>query len=154
MTGWRLGWVVAPRDCVEVLERLAQNLYLAAPTPSQYAGLAAFEPETLEVLESRRLELARRRDFLLSELMGLGFRFPVVPQGAFYLYARCDALTDDSTAFAARLLEQQAVAVTPGQDFGVNEPERHLRFAYTTELGSLQEGLRRMSRFLGRISRR
>lgn len=154
MTGWRLGWVVAPGDCVEVLERLAQNLYLAAPTPSQYAGLAAFESETLKLLESRRLELARRRDFLLSELMDVGFLFPVVPQGAFYLYARCDGLTDDSNDFAARLLEQQAVAVTPGQDFGVNEPERHLRFAYTTELGSLHEGVRRISRFLGRVSRR
>lgn len=149
MTGWRLGWVVAPIDCVEVLERLAQNLYLAAPTPSQHAGLAAFEPETLEILESRRRELERRRDFLVPTLLELGFRLPVEPQGAFYVYARCDNLTDDSAAFAEQLLEQQAVAVTPGEDFGANEPGQHLRFTYTTDLESLHEGTRRMARFLG-----
>lgn len=149
MTGWRLGWVVAPSDCVEALDRLAQNLYLAAPTPSQCAGLAAFEPETLELLETRRRELERRRDFLLPGLAELGFRFPVKPQGAFYLYACCSDLTDDSAAFAARLLEEQAVAVTPGQDFGVNEPGRHLRFAYTTDLETLSKGVRRIARFLG-----
>jgi aspartate/methionine/tyrosine aminotransferase len=149
MTGWRLGWVVAPGDCLEALDRLAQNLYLAAPTLSQYAGLAAFEPETLAVFESQRRQLERRRDFLLPRLTELGFRFPVKPQGAFYLYACCSDLTDSSAAFAARLLEQQAVAVTPGQDFGVNEPERHLRFAYTTDLETLAEGVRRIARFLG-----
>jgi aspartate/methionine/tyrosine aminotransferase len=103
----------------------------------------------LAVLESQRRELERRRDFLLPELTELGFRFPVEPQGAFYLYGRCSDLTDNSAAFAARLLEQQAVAVTPGQDFGLNEPERHLRFAYTTDLETLAEGVRRIARFLG-----
>lgn len=149
MTGWRLGWVVAPGDCVEALDRLAQNLYLAAPTPSQYAGLAALEPETLAVFESQRRELERRRDLLLSGLVELGFRFPVIPRGAFYLYACCSDLMDDSEDFASRLLAQEAVAVTPGRDFGFNEPERHLRFAYTTGREALAEGLRRMRRFLG-----
>jgi aspartate/methionine/tyrosine aminotransferase len=149
MTGWRLGWVVVPEDTVEVLDRLAQNLYLAAPTPSQYAGIAAFEPETLSILESRRLELERRRDFLLPALEALGLRFPARSQGAFYLYARCDDLTDDSAVFAASLLERQAVAVTPGLDFGSNEPERHLRFAFTTDLEKLAEGVRRIAGFLG-----
>lgn len=149
MTGWRLGWVVAPSACVDTLERLAQNLYLAAPTPSQYAGLAAFQPETLEILESRRRELERRRDFLMPSLTKLGLRFAVKPHGAFYLYAGCDGLSDDSEVFAARLLEEQAVAVTPGRDFGFNEPGRHLRFAYTTDLDSLREGVRRIARFLG-----
>jgi aspartate/methionine/tyrosine aminotransferase len=153
MTGWRLGWIVAAIDCVATLERLAQNLYLAAPTPSQYAALAAFEPETLEILESRRRELKRRRDFLLPALAGLGLQFPAKPQGAFYLYARCDDLADDSSVFAERLLEQEAVAVTPGQDFGENEPERHLRFAYTTDLGTLREGVRRIERFVRAKSR-
>lgn len=148
MTGWRLGWVVVPETCVDTLERLAQNLYLAAPTPSQYAGLAAFESDTLEILESRRCEFELRRDFLLPSLARLGFGFAAKPQGAFYLYARCDGLSDDSEAFAARLLEEQAVAVTPGQDFGVNEPGRHLRFAYTTDLDLLSEGVRRIARFL------
>jgi aspartate/methionine/tyrosine aminotransferase len=149
MTGWRLGWVVAPDDAVNTLDRLAQNIYLAAPTPSQYAGIAAFEPQTLEILESRRQELERRRDYLLPALQELGLEFPATPGGAFYLYARCDGLTDDSSAFAARLLEQEAVAVTPGRDFGVNAPERHLRFAYTTGVDALRAGVKRMSHFLG-----
>ena len=149
MTGWRLGWVVVPSACVDTLERLAQNLYLAAPTPSQYAGLAAFQPDTLEILESQRRELERRRDYLLPTLTKLGLRFAVKPHGAFYLYAGCDGVSDDSEVFAARLLEEQAVAVTPGRDFGVNEPGRHLRFAYTTDLDSLREGVRRIAHFLG-----
>jgi aspartate/methionine/tyrosine aminotransferase len=150
MTGWRLGWVVAPEDCIDVLDRLAQNLYLAAPTLSQYAALAAFEPETQTILESRRREFQQRRDFLLPALRELGFRFPASPEGAFYLYARCDGLAPDSEAFAARLLEDEAVAVTPGLDFGSNEPRRHLRFAYTTGMPELQEGLRRIRKFLSR----
>jgi aspartate/methionine/tyrosine aminotransferase len=150
MTGWRLGWVVAPEDCIDVLDRLAQNLYLAAPTLSQYAALAAFEPETQTILESRRREFQQRRDFLLPALSELGFRFPASPEGAFYLYARCDGLTPDSETFAARLLDDEAVAVTPGLDFGSNEPRRHLRFAYTTGMPELQEGLRRIRKFLSR----
>ncbi len=148
MTGWRLGWVVAPTTTAETLDRLAQNLYLAAPTLSQYAALAAFASDTLSILEERRCEFQRRRDFLLPALTGLGFRFDVVPQGAFYLYARCDGLNTDSDRFAASLLEQEAVAVTPGRDFGSNAPELHLRFAYTTGMDALQEGVHRISRFL------
>jgi aspartate/methionine/tyrosine aminotransferase len=149
MTGWRLGWVVAPDDCVPTLDRLAQNLYLAAPTPSQYAALAAFEPGTLEILESRRRELEARRDFLLPALAALGLQFDAVPRGAFYLYGRCDHLAADSAVFAEQLLEREAVAITPGQDFGANQPERHLRFAYTTSLAALHEGVRRITRFVG-----
>lgn len=153
MTGWRLGWVVAPVDCVNGLERLAQNLYLAAPTLSQYAALAAFEPETLAILEARRLELQRRGDLLLQGLRGLGFGIAAQPQGAFYLYASCDDLADDSEALAASLLESEAVAITPGRDFGVYEPQRHLRFAYTTRMDALREGIRRIARFLGKPDR-
>jgi aspartate/methionine/tyrosine aminotransferase len=150
MTGWRLGWVVAPEGCIDILDRLAQNLYLAAPTLSQYAAMAAFEPETQAILDSRRREFQRRRDFLLPALSELGFRFPASPEGAFYLYARCDDLTPDSEAFAARLLGDEAVAVTPGLDFGSNHPRRHLRFAYTTGMPELQEGVGRIREFLSR----
>lgn len=148
MTGWRLGWLVAPAAAVETLERLAQNLYLAPATPSQHAALAAFDPATLAELEARRGELARRRDFLLPALGGLGFRFPARPEGAFYLYADCSGLTPDSDAFASELLEREAVAVTPGRDFGDNAPGRHLRFAYTTGLDALADGVERIRRFL------
>jgi aspartate/methionine/tyrosine aminotransferase len=148
MTGWRLGWLVVPDDLVPVLDRLAQNLYLAASTPAQHAALAAFTPETRAILEARRLELQRRRDFLLSALRSLGFEIPVEPGGAFYLYADTGRLTDDSFALCGDLLERSGVAATPGRDFGRHQAERHVRFAYTTSLERLQEGVERLGRHL------
>ena len=149
MTGWRLGWLVAPTNFVRDIEKLAQNLFISPPTPAQYGALAAFRPETLAITEARRREFQARRDFLLAELPKLGFRLPVVPEGAFYLYADCSALADDSFALAGRLIEEAGVAVTPSLDFGSNAPEKHLRFAYTTSLDRLQEGVARMARFFG-----
>ena len=148
MTGWRLGWLVAPPLYMEAVDRLAQNLFLAAPTLSQYAALAAFTPPTLAITEQRRLAFRTRRDFLGPALRGLGFELPLLPQGAFYLYAGCEKLSHDSRALSEALLEQAGVAVTPGQDFGHHAPERYLRFAYTTSIERLQEGIERMGRFL------
>jgi len=148
MTGWRLGWIVAPEVYVEAMERLAQNIFLAASTLSQHAALAAFAPETLDELEARRGEFQQRRDFLLPALTGLGFRIPDRPRGAFYLYADCTAHADDSFVLAEALLERAGVAVTPGLDFGDHCPERHLRFAYTTGMADLHEGVERIRRFL------
>jgi len=148
MTGWRLGWMVAPERAVGELDKLAQNLYLAAPTPAQLAALAAFEPETLAILEDRRREFQERRDYLVPALRGLGFEIPVMPQGAFYVYAGCGRLTRDSFAFARDLLEQAGVAITPGVDFGANAPERHVRFAYTSSIDRLREGVSRIAAFL------
>ncbi|MCP3668257.1 MAG: pyridoxal phosphate-dependent aminotransferase [Gammaproteobacteria bacterium] len=149
MTGWRLGWIIAPGFLVDAIDRLAQNIFLSPPTPSQYAALAAFGEDTLQILEQRRQMFCERRDYLLPELKTLGFEFPVVPEGAFYLYGRCDRLTDDSYRFAMALLEQEGVAVTPGRDFGDNQPEKHLRFAYTTDIEKLKEGVARIRRFIG-----
>jgi aspartate/methionine/tyrosine aminotransferase len=148
MTGWRLGWLVAPEGFVDAIDRLAQNIFLSAPTLSQFAALSAFSAETLAILEQRRQEFEARRDFLLPALRKLGFTIPVTPQGAFYLYAGCEKLTDDSQSFARQLLEQAGVAATPGLDFGFNRPEAHLRFAYTTELSRLAEGVERIKRFI------
>ncbi len=150
MTGWRVGWLVAPAAFVGAADKLAQNIFLAAPTPAQHAALAAFEPGTLEILEQRRREFEARRDFLLPALRELGFRIPVEPQGAFYLYADCSRFTADSFAFAIDLLEQAGVAITPGKDFGRNSPERYVRFAYTTGLEKLQEGVERIREYLGK----
>ncbi|MES9849685.1 MAG: pyridoxal phosphate-dependent aminotransferase, partial [Candidatus Thiodiazotropha sp.] len=148
MTGWRLGWLVAPEPLIDPIDRLAQNIFLSAPTLSQHAALGAFTPAVMEILEQRRQAFRQRRDFLLPALRDLGFSIPVTPQGAFYLYAGCSELCDDSRAFAQRLLHEAGVAVTPGLDFGFNQPESHLRFAYTTDLERLQEGVDRISRFL------
>ena len=148
MTGLRLGWLVAPQAYVREIDKLAQNIFLSAPTISQYAALAAFEPATRAILDAQRDSFRQRRDFLLPALRELGFGIPLTPQGAFYLYADCSRFTDDSFAFAEELLDQAGVAVTPGKDFGANAPERHLRFAYTTSLARLQEGVARLGKYL------
>ncbi|HEY0635299.1 MAG TPA: pyridoxal phosphate-dependent aminotransferase [Gammaproteobacteria bacterium] len=149
MTGWRLGWLVVPEEYAREVEKLAQNLYIAAPTLAQHAALVAFEPETMAILEARRNEFRARRDLLLPALHELGFKVPSAPQGAFYIYADASAHTRDSYTFALQLLEQAGVAVTPGIDFGCHEPERYLRFAYTTSQENLREGIERLRRFLG-----
>jgi len=150
MTGWRLGWMVVPERFMRDIEKLAQNLFISPSTPAQYAALAAFTPETIGLLEQRRAEFRRRRDFLAPALATLGFKLSAVPQGAFYIYADCSALTDDSDRFARELLESAGVAITPGLDFGSHAPERHLRFAYTTGIERLQEAADRIRRFIGR----
>jgi aspartate/methionine/tyrosine aminotransferase len=150
MTGWRLGWLVAPSHFVRDIEKLAQNLFISPSTPAQHAALAAFRPETAALLESRRIEYQARRDFLLPELRRLGFRIAAEPRGAFYLYADCSAIAADSDAFARDLLEQAGVAITPGLDFGENAPQRHVRFAYTVALEKLEEGVARLARHLGK----
>ena len=150
MTGWRLGWLVVPPAYVREFDKLSQNIYLSAPSVAQHAALAAFEPATLAILEARRAEFKARRDFLVPALRELGFRIPVVPPGAFYIYADCSALTGDSFAFARDLLETAGVAITPGADFGVHGAERHVRFAYTNAIPVLAEGIRRIGEYVAR----
>ena len=152
MTGWRLGWLIAPREVIPEIDKLAQNLFLAAPTLAQYAALCAFDEDVITILDARRDEFRARRDYLLPALREIGFDIPVSPAGAFYLYADCSRFTDDSYDFAVRLLEETGVAVTPGLDFGSHQPERHVRFAYTTSLENLQEGVRRLRERLGSLS--
>jgi aspartate/methionine/tyrosine aminotransferase len=148
MTGWRLGWLVAPPAAVPELEKLAQNLYISAPSMAQHAALACFEPATLEILEARRGEFARRRDFLLPALRELGFGIAVEPQGAFYLYADISAFGGDAYAFCQHMLETEFVAITPGLDFGRFQAGHHVRFAYTQDLPRLEQAVERIARGL------
>jgi len=150
MTGWRLGWLVLPPHMVRNVEKLAQNLYIAPSTISQHAALAAFTPEALAICEARREEFQVRRDLLLPGLRRLGFDIATEPQGAFYIYAGIGALGTDSNRLAGRLLNEASVAATPGLDFGLNAPDRHMRFAYTTGAEQLALGLERMSRLFDR----
>jgi aspartate/methionine/tyrosine aminotransferase len=150
MTGWRLGWLVAPSRFVRDIEKLAQNLFISPSAPAQHAALAAFRPETIALLEARRTEFRVRRDFLLPELRRLGFQVAAEPRGAFYIYADCSALASDSYTLALALIEQAGVAVTPGLDFGENAPQRHMRFACTVAREKLEEGVARLARHLGR----
>ena len=148
MTGWRIGWCVVPEHLLEACERLSQNLFLATPTIAQKAALAAFLPQTLELLQQRRWIFKQRRDYLYPRLLALGFNIPVKPQGAFYLYADCSAHTDNSMTFAHDLLEQTGLAITPGIDFGHNHPERYVRLAYTKDIDYLQQAVQRLEAFL------
>lgn len=145
MTGWRVGWLVAPESAVTELDVLAQNVFLATTTMSQYAALVALSAQTREVLEQRREIFQQRRDFLLPALQQLGFRFSSVPQGAFYLYADCTGLAEDSATLAQRLLVEAGVAATPGIDFSRVKPERFLRFAYTTGVERLELAIERIA---------
>ena len=146
MTGWRLGWMVVPDGYVEAIDRVAQNLFLAASTVAQYAALAAFEQDSINILERRVSKFRERRDYMLPVLREMGFVIPVEPGGAFYVYADCSAVTQDSFQWTHELLEREAVAVTPGIDFGEYEAATHLRFAYTRPIDELERACCRIAR--------
>lgn len=152
MTGWRLGWLIAPEGYVDALDRLAQNIFLAASTPAQYAALAAFHPDTLEILEARRAVFQQRRDYLLPALRALGFEMPTTPEGAFYLYAGCGQFGLDAEQLSQALLTQAGVAITPGADFGRFESASHVRFAYTTSLEKMEQGVAQISAYLNTLA--
>jgi aspartate/methionine/tyrosine aminotransferase len=148
MTGWRLGWLVAPEAAVAEMEKMAQNLFISMSTMSQHAALAGFEPATREILEERRDIFRQRRDFLLPAVQELGFEVPCRPQGAFYIYADAGRFTRDSQAFCMQLLEEHGIALTPGVDFGHHRAQQHLRFSYTTSMERLETAVQRLSRVL------
>jgi len=154
MTGWRLGWLVVPDSLVPVFEKLAQNLFICAPTIAQHAALACFQPEALAIFEARRQEFQRRRDYLVPALRELGFGVPVMPDGAFYVYADITGLNhplrDDSAALSMALLNDAHVAIVPGDDFGVAAPAQHVRFSYATKYERIEEAVDRLARQLGR----
>jgi aspartate/methionine/tyrosine aminotransferase len=144
MTGWRLGWVVLPEGALRGFEKLAQHLFISAPAAAQHAAESAFHPDSIKVLEERRHEFARRRDFLVPALKKAGLSIPAEPHGAFYVYADVGR---DARAFARELLEKEAVAATPGVDFGGNGTDRYVRFAYTRSMEDLKEAAKRLARF-------
>lgn len=150
MTGWRLGWMVVPEFYVDAIDRIAQNIFLAPPTISQYAAITALRSETQPVLDERRDEFKKRRDFLLPALTQLGFKVAVKPQGAFYIYANCENFTDDSFTWVKRLLEEQGVALTPGVDFGEYLANKHCRFAYTQPVEILEQAIDKIAGFVKR----
>jgi len=148
MTGWRLGWLVVPEALVPTVEKLAQNLFICAPTIAQHAALACFTPEAIAIYEARRLEFQRRRDFLVPALRELGFQVPVLPDGAFYVYADISQLdhpqAGDSTAFSMAVLKDAQVAIVPGDDFGFAAPQRHVRFSYAAKFERIEQAVSRL----------
>jgi aspartate/methionine/tyrosine aminotransferase len=150
MTGWRLGWMVAPEQYIAPVDKLAQNLFISPSDLAQQAALAAFDPETVALLEMRRDAFRSQRDFLLPALRGLGFDIPVTPAGAFYIYANCERLTSDSYQFCWDLLEKSGVAIAPGLDFGHHLAKQHVRFSYPKSIPVLQDGVERLRSYLGK----
>lgn len=152
MTGWRLGWLVAPPALVPALEKLAQNLFICPSTIAQQAALACFEPESLAEFEARRLAFRARRDYLVPALNALGLTVPVEPDGAFYVWADCSAhtahLPGGSWDFAFELMQRAHIALTPGRDFGRHEPERFVRLSYASSMEQLQEAMHRLGQIL------
>jgi aspartate/methionine/tyrosine aminotransferase len=169
MTGWRLGWMVVPDAMLGAVEALAQHLFICPSALAQHAALGCFTADSLALYEQRRAAFQARRDYLVPALRGLGFGVPVMPDGAFYVYADISALArfgtavadgvnlaggagktgfNDSSAFAQQLLMQAHVAVTPGLDFGIAAPQQHVRFSYANDLTQLKLAVERIGRWL------
>jgi aspartate/methionine/tyrosine aminotransferase len=150
MTGWRLGWLVVPPAMIGAMEKLSQNLFICPSALAQYAALACFQPETLAIYEARRLEFKRRRDFIVPALRSLGFGVPVVPDGAFYVYADTRTVAHpaagDSDALTRSMLHDAGVVLVPGADFGFHAPNRYLRLSYATAYSKLEEAVERLAK--------
>ena len=144
MTGWRLGWIVVPEAFVDIANILAQNLFISAPSISQYAALAAFTEEAEEIFEERKSAFKKRKDYLAKELTALGFQLSDNIQGAFYIYANISKYSDDSEEFCRDLLNNYKVAITPGADFGEIKANEFVRFAFTTSMDNLEIGVERL----------
>ena len=148
MTGWRLGWIVAPQSACSDLLKLAQNFFICAPSISQHAALAAFSNETKAIIEDQADTLRERKEFLVKALRSLGFRIDAPPRGAYYVYAELPKNSIRSEEFCHRLLEEEFVAVTPGTDFGTNRSDDFVRFSFTQKLSTLNLAVERIARFL------
>jgi len=146
MTGWRIGWLVAPADRVPVLQSLQQNLFISAGSVAQWAALAALQSGGSELLRMRR-EYGRRRTLLIEGLRRLAFGIAAEPMGAYYILADARHLDGDSLRLAHRILEEARVGVAPGIDFGV-EAEGHLRFSFASAYHRIEEALVRLERWL------
>lgn len=144
MPGLRLGWLIVPKKHIRNAEIIAQNLFISAPTLSQYAALEAFDES---YLNATREKFKQRRDFLYNELKTI-FEIDAKPQGAFYLWANISKYSDNSYKFSKKLLKDIHIATTPGVDFGKNETDRYIRFAYTREIEHMKRGIDRLKSYL------
>jgi aspartate/methionine/tyrosine aminotransferase len=147
MTGWRLGWLVVPEALVPQIEKLAQNLFICASSIAQHAGIACFTPESIAIYEVRKAEFKRRRDYIVPALRDLGFKVPVIPDGAFYVYADCSGLSDDADQLTLAMLNEAGVVLVPGLDFGPYTARRYIRVSYATSMENLHDAVERLRIF-------
>jgi aspartate/methionine/tyrosine aminotransferase len=153
MTGWRLGWLVVPEGLVPAIEKLAQNLFICPSSIAQHAALACFSPQTTSIYEARKQEFRRRRDYLVPALRELGFSVPVMPDGAFYIYADCSALSNDADQLTRAMLNEAGVVMVPGLDFGEHATRQYVRISYATSMDNLREAVARLKSFLAQARR-
>ena len=144
MPGFRIGWMILPPELIKPAENIAQNLYLSAPTLSQYGALEAFDYEYLNRVKA---EFKKRRDYLYTQLNQI-FKIEAKPNGAFYLWCDISKYRDNATQFSYELLDKIQVAVTPGIDFGNYKTKTKLRFSYTRTIEHMQEGIERLKAYL------
>ena len=151
MTGWRVGWMVVPQDHVRQVERLAQNMFICAPHAAQRLALHAMD--CTDELEQNKAVYAANRALMIEGLTAAGFSKFAPPDGAFYVYVDVSDYTDDALTFAAEILENANVAVTPGVDFDAARGHHWLRFSYARSTADIREGLDRLADFMARRSR-
>ena len=146
MTGWRVGWMVVPDDHVRRIERMAQNMFICAPHAAQRLALHAMDCP--EELDANKAVYAANRALMMDGLRAAGLGAFAPPDGAFYIYVDVSAYTDDARAFAAEILDQAGVAVTPGLDFDAARGHHWLRFSYARGTADIIAGLDRIARFM------
>ena len=146
MTGWRIGWMIVPPSLIRTAEVLSQSLYISAPTLSQYAAIAAFD--SIEELEQRKAVYAGNRELLLDALPQLGVEEFAPVDGAFYIYADVGRFTNDSFAFAQKMLSEIGVATTPGADFDPERGNRYLRMSFAGSRDEMEQAVSRLRGWL------
>ena len=150
MTGWRLGWVVVPKNHIRQFERLAQNMFICAPHISQIAALGALD--AYDELDSNLKMYEKNRTMLIEKLPKMGLKNFAPPDGAFYFYLDVSDYTDDSVTFAKSILDEVQVAVTPGIDFDPERGLKTIRLSYACSSSDLKEGLKRLEKFMSNYS--
>lgn len=150
MTGYRLGYLIAPEEFIRPIQKMQQNFFICAGSLSQRAGIAALRDTRSDVEEMKRI-YNERRMFMIKRLREMGFSVTVEPTGAFYIFANARSFSGDSYRLAFDILEKAHVGVTPGIDFGKNG-EGYLRFSYANSLENIEEGLNRIERYLQEIA--
>ncbi|MGV0852311.1 pyridoxal phosphate-dependent aminotransferase [Mycolicibacterium phlei] len=149
MTGWRLGWLLVPRELQRAVDRLTGNFTICPPTLPQLAAVAAFTPEAIAESEGLLHHYAANRQLLLDGLRGLGIDKLAPTDGAFYVYADVSHLTDDSLSFCSKLLDDTGVAIAPGVDFDPARGGSFVRLSFAGPTSDIEEALRRIGAWLG-----
>ncbi len=146
MTGWRIGWMVAPEQLVRPIERLAQSLYISPPYLSQVAAMAAFD--ATDELDAVKAGYAANREILLEKLPKIGFDELLPVDGAFYVYASVRRFSNDSNEFAKKMLTETGVAATPGADFDHARGHRYMRFSFAGATGDMADAMMKLEGWL------